>query len=80
MQSCPDGDYRYIMVYQDHLTKFTILEAMKTKEAVEVAGNLVKIFKTFSAPLILHSDNGREFVNKVCYQVFGSEDVTFFSY
>ena len=63
MQSCPDGEYRYIMVYQDHLTKFTILEAMKTKEAVEVAGNLVKIFKTFSAPLILHSDNGREFVN-----------------
>merc|ERR1712098_451603 len=50
MQSCPDGEYRYIMVYQDHLTKFTILEAMKTKEAVEVAGNLVKIFKTFSAP------------------------------
>ena len=36
---------------------------MKTMEAVEVAGNLVKIFKTFSAPLILHSDNGREFVN-----------------
>ena len=46
-----------------HLTKFTILEAMKTMEAVEVAGNLVKIFKTFSAPLILHSANGREFVN-----------------
>ena len=45
---------------------------------MEVAGNLVKIFKTFSAPLILHSDNGREFVNKVCYQVFGSEDDVFF--
>ena len=59
------------MVYQDHLTKFTILEAMKTKEAVEVAGNLVKIFKTFSAPLILHSDNGREFVNKVCFSSIG---------
>ena len=71
MQSCPDGEYRYIMVYQDHLTKFTILEAMKTKEAVEVAGNLVKIFKTFSAPLILHSDNGREFVNKVCHLSIG---------
>ena len=31
MQSCPDGEYKYIMVYQDHLTKFTMLEALKTK-------------------------------------------------
>ena len=69
MQSCPDGEYRYIMVYQDHLTKFTLLEPLKTKSAQEVATNLISVFKTFSAPLILHSDNGREFVNKVIHEL-----------
>ena len=69
MQSCPDGDFKYIMVYQDHLTKFTHLEALKTKSALEVAFNLINIFKIFTAPLILHSDNGREFVNKVIHEM-----------
>ena len=65
MQSQQDEDYRFIMVYQDHLTKFCILNALKTKTAEEVAYNLLNIFTTFGAPCILHSDNGREFVNKV---------------
>ena len=56
MQSCPDGEFKYIMVYQDHLTKFTMLEALKKKSAQEVAAHLVNIFRTFSAPLIFHGD------------------------
>ena len=31
MQSNPDGEYRYIMVYQDHLTKWTVLRPLKTR-------------------------------------------------
>lgn len=50
-----DGEYRYIMVYQDHLTKFTSLRPLKTKRAEEVARELVDIFCTFGAPNILHS-------------------------
>ncbi|XP_023231251.1 KRAB-A domain-containing protein 2-like [Centruroides sculpturatus] len=52
------------MVYQDHLTKFVQLLPLKTKTAKEVAYHL-QIFLTFGAPAILHSDNGREFCNKV---------------
>ena len=37
MQSNPDGEYRYIMVYQDHLTKWTVLRLLKTKKPEEIA-------------------------------------------
>lgn len=53
------------MVYQDHLTKFVVLKSLKSKRAEEVAFHLFEIYATFGAPLILHSDNGREFVNSV---------------
>ncbi|XP_031330464.1 KRAB-A domain-containing protein 2-like [Photinus pyralis] len=65
MQSQSYNDYRFIMVYQDHLTKFVLLKPLRTKRAEEVAFNLLEIYTTFGAPLILHSDNGREFVNSV---------------
>ncbi|CAG4949101.1 unnamed protein product [Parnassius apollo] len=65
IQSQDDGDYKFIMVYQDHLTKFVQLRLLKSKRAEEVAYHLLDIFTTFGAPSILQSDNGREFANKV---------------
>jgi hypothetical protein len=65
MQSEPDGDFRFIMNYQDHLTKFTMLRPIRTKTAEEVAYQVLDIFCIFGAPLILQSDNGREFANRV---------------
>ncbi|XP_051167059.1 KRAB-A domain-containing protein 2-like [Leptopilina boulardi] len=65
MQSEKDGEFRFILNYQDHLTKFTMLKALKTKTAKEVAYHLVDIFCIFGAPYILQSDNGREFRNQL---------------
>ena len=65
MQSSSDGPWNWIMNYQDHHTKFCVLRALTQKCAKEVAANLIEIFLTFSAPGLLQSDNGREFVNKV---------------
>lgn len=65
LQTQPDGDYKFVLNYQDHLTKFVILKALKSKTAVEVAYNVMEIFTTFGAPSIIQSDNGREFVNKI---------------
>jgi hypothetical protein len=65
LQSHRDGDYVFIMVYQDHLTKFVQLRPLKSKRAEEVAYHLLNIFLTFGAPAILHSDNDREFSNRV---------------
>lgn len=69
MQSQSYNDYRFIMVYQDHVTKCVLLKALKTKRAEEIAFNLLEIYTTFGAPLILHSDNGREFVNSVLVEL-----------
>ncbi|XP_023312526.1 KRAB-A domain-containing protein 2-like [Anoplophora glabripennis] len=64
-QTQPDEQFKFIMVYQDHLTKFVLLRALTSKRAAEVTYNLNDIFLTIGAPCILQSDNGREFVNNV---------------
>ena len=64
MQSNPDRDMIFIIVYQDHLTKF-VLRSLHSKRADEVAYHLLDIFTTFGVPNILHSDNGREFYNQI---------------
>lgn len=64
-QTCKDGEWKFVFNYQDHFTKFVVLRPLKTKTAAEVAHNLVDVFCLLSAPLLLHSDNGREFVNQI---------------
>lgn len=68
-QTQPDGKFKFIMVYQDHLTKFILLRPLESKRAEEVAYHLNDIFLTFGAPCILQSDNGREFVNRVILEM-----------
>lgn len=60
-QSNSDGNYKFLMVYQDHLTTFCNIRALTSKHASEVAFNLIEVFTLFGAPHILQSDNGREF-------------------
>ena len=67
-QTFADGEYKF-MVTQDHLTKFVPLKALKSRKAAEVAYHLLDIFTAFGAPCILQSDNGREFVNEIIYNL-----------
>lgn len=60
-QSLPDEDYKFILHYKEHLTKFSFFRPLKCKKASEVAMELLHIFLTFGAPHVLQSDNGREF-------------------
>jgi hypothetical protein len=59
----PDGKFKFIMVYQDHLTKFVVLKLLEYKQTEEVP-NIIVIFRLIGAPTILQSDNGRAFSNK----------------
>ncbi|XP_063584685.1 uncharacterized protein LOC134762243 [Penaeus indicus] len=59
------GSYKWIMVYQDHITKFCVLHPPSSKRAAEVAHHLTDILLLFGAPYILQSDNGSEFAAKV---------------
>ena len=65
MQSLPDGDYKFIMHYQDHLTKFSVLKAFTSKRDAEIGYQLLDIFILFGAPHILQSENGPEFTANV---------------
>ena len=55
MQSQADKDYKFIFVYQDHLTKFVQLHPLKTKTktAEEVSYVLLDIFTIFWCPLYI---------------------------
>ena len=55
-----DG-YKYILNYQDHLTKFVILKPLKSKKGSEINESLLDIFTTVGVPQILQCDNGNEF-------------------
>ncbi|XP_055932280.1 KRAB-A domain-containing protein 2-like [Argiope bruennichi] len=69
MQSQADNEFKFIMVYKDHLTKFVLLRPLQSKRAEEVALHVLDIFLIFIAPCILQSDNGREFVNSIIEQL-----------
>ena len=66
MRHRPDGIYHWIGHFMDHWSKMHILFSLARKSAAEVALNLQsKVFAIFGTPRILHSDNGREFVNEI---------------
>ena len=61
----PDG-YRYILVIADYFRKWTETFPIKDKCADTVADVLVnKIILRFGMPLVIHSDQGREFENSL---------------
>ena len=68
-QSSQFGTFKWILVYQCHMTKFVILRPLEYKQASHVAHQLVNIFTLFGAPSVLQSDNGREFTAKVIQEL-----------
>jgi hypothetical protein len=61
MQSMPDGDFRFLLNYQDHGIKLTWSEPIIAKRASCIAMALIRIFSMLGPPAILQSDNGSEF-------------------
>ena len=55
----------YILTIVDVCTSYTVLRALKSKEAEVVARKLWEVFTDYGTPKILQSDNGLEFVNQV---------------
>ena len=66
MRHLPDGDFKWILHIIDHWSKFNLAFPLINKGANNVAEVLEKyVFPIVGLPSILHSDNGREFVNSV---------------
>lgn len=65
MQNQPDRGYRFILVYQDVLTKFVQLRPLQNGGPQEVADVLIDVFTTFGVPAFLESQKGSEFCESV---------------
>lgn len=67
----PDGEYKWLMYYQDIATKFINLRPLKTITPTEVTSELMKIFLTFGAPNILQMDMESCFMLQVKQEIVG---------
>ncbi len=64
----PDGTYKWIGHYMNHWVKHSV--PLTSKSAAEVALNVQnQVFAYLGTPRILHSDNGREFVNEIVHSL-----------
>ena len=61
----PKFSFRWIFVYQDHLTKCVVLRALSSKRAAEVAHHLFDVFLLSGSQSIPQSNNGSEFTAEV---------------
>lgn len=69
MQSRPDEQWRFVLVYRDDRTNFVLLRPLKSNTAEEVAHVLLDIFAIFGAPSILQSGISREFSSLVVGEI-----------
>ena len=61
--------YRWLLVYQDHFTKFIRLRPLKHKSAEEVSEVLEDFFCELGPPHFLQSDKGGEFKNNILFSL-----------
>ncbi|GFV16463.1 KRAB-A domain-containing protein 2 [Trichonephila clavipes] len=52
LQSNRDGEYKFLMAYEDHLTKFVQLRPLKTKRAEELAYHIRVVARWINAYLL----------------------------
>ena len=71
-QSMPDGNFKFLLNYQDHGIKFLFSLPLTSKRAAGVAWALLQVFTIVGPPAILQSDNGCEFNNS---QIGGGRSV-----
>ncbi|XP_032695845.1 KRAB-A domain-containing protein 2 isoform X1 [Lontra canadensis] len=69
MQSNADGEFKFILYYQDRLTKFIILRPLKAKRARDVVSVLLDVFTILGTPRVLDSGSGVEFTNQVVHEL-----------
>ena len=60
-------EMKWLLVVKDHHSKYVWLRALAKKEAILVTAELRHLFHEVGFPLIFHSDNGKEFLNKLVY-------------
>jgi transposase InsO family protein len=61
----PNGEFHYVAHLIDHFSTFHVTEALQQKSGEEILHFLRKTFSFTGFPVILHTDNGSEFINNL---------------
>lgn len=64
-----NNGYKWLLVLVDSFSKFAVVKPLFSKSAEEVGNVFNSIFTTIWPPLILHTDNGKEFRNNTLEQI-----------
>lgn len=67
MESEPDDNFKFIMLYTNILTEEVRLCSLRSSSPAEVADALINIYCEQGAPVILQSINGRNFAEQVYF-------------
>ena len=68
-------NYKYVLMVVDHFSKYLWGTLLENKEGSTIIQEMELIFKQFGKPKIFHSDNGREFQNKMTKQFCEDENI-----
>ncbi|CAG8601829.1 13058_t:CDS:2 [Acaulospora morrowiae] len=72
-----NNDFAWLLTCICVFSKFLIAVSMKNKEASTVATHLIKdVFKVFGPPMIIQSDNGKEFVARIITEICEALNIT----
>ncbi len=67
----PDSNKKFVLCITYAFTKYTVVTAIANKEAETVADAIFKDwFAKFGIPVQIHTDGGKEFVNKLTAELF----------
>jgi hypothetical protein len=69
-------DNKYILTITDTFTKYAKICAIPNKEAETVADMVfTKLICTRGCPSIIHTDGGKEFLNKIAAELYSKLDI-----
>lgn len=77
--SAENRDYRYLMTVIDTFSKFAWCAPLKTKSAPDVVRAMEKIFSLGRIPKNLHTDDGKEFFNKLFGKLMKQHNINHYS-
>jgi hypothetical protein len=69
MNEQQDGEYKLILGYQDHLTKFVLLRPLESSRCEKVSYVLLEIYSMFGAFSIFRNESGHEFSRKLVEEI-----------
>ena len=70
MESNPDKDYQWILLYRDDLTKFLFARPLRSRDYDEIMLSLFYIFLDHGAPLFLNTSLSKRFILKLLDRLY----------